>query len=138
MQSKRRPMRLLTWAMVLCLMLTSTGCSQTHLEDIVGRWVAVDGAVLVFDGSGSFVAQNLKNELFDGYQRPGPTHSGNGTWGLLSGEECVKVVFDALTSTSRVPFVTSMYCSSSLSRLRIYFIVGDPDSHDFYYFEKRS
>src|SRR5262245_49944830 len=120
--------------------LLGTACSAgATAQQIIGSWQSDDGAGFQFDADSSFTASGLRNELFDDFNSTGTSHSGAGKWSFGGGRPCVTATFTDVSSLDRenvLPMDRPLYCSGAGPTLRIYFIIGDPDDHNYYYFHK--
>lgn len=117
--------------------MAACGLSSSSIKeaDVVGTWRGDGGGEITFASDKTFTADGLKNEVFDDYQKPGEPRSGEGVWSLTDFSGCLALTFDRL-SQAKGRTGQPMSCSKQGGSLRIYFIVGDPDDHNFYYFVK--
>jgi hypothetical protein len=127
--------------LVALLLLLVAACDlipgRVEESDVIGTWSSDMGGTINLAKDGSFGADGLKNDYFDNYQRAGDPRSGSGTWSLLDSDSCLLLTFDKL-SRSEGKGQYGMRCIGSGSSIKLYFIIGDPDDHNFYYFTKGS
>ena len=130
-------------AVLAALVLLASGCDifpgKVERADVIGKWTSDASGTLNFAEDGSFNANGLKNEVFDSYDKPGEARSGSGEWSLLDSDGCILLAFDELSgSKSKGRSLYRMSCTGTGASARLYFVIGDPDDHNFYYFTKDS
>jgi hypothetical protein len=76
------------------------GClrSSATKSEIVGTWSNTDGAVIIFEDGGRFIAQNLPHRVVFHEEGSEDRLSGEGNWSLKEGDmgSEVELVFDRI------------------------------------------
>ena len=89
----------------------------------------------MLSANGTFTATDLKNEPFDDYGRPGPHHSGSGTWYVH--DRSVSLDFDVLSGfTGGVDAQNALTVVGSGKHAELDFQIGDPDDPTHYVFTR--
>lgn len=125
--------------MLAAAVVLSAGCNvaaelpAVEREQLIGTWVSIDGAELIFAESGRFSAENIPpNSGIGERSRP---FSDRGKW---------KFHDPAPLSPARIElsfesqsFSAVVFAQGRGRSLRVYYIKGDPDDHNHYNFKKK-
>jgi hypothetical protein len=99
------------------------------VEDLAGRYVTTRGAQLVFNASGTFIAQDITIE----FDNEPMTLAGTGTWSLLPKDDGLG---DIDLGFDEARFSTYLLISGNRTKPWLYWYIGDPDSCQIQRFDR--
>lgn len=142
-------MRLLYYVL-LFLSIMIINCKSDHAsnEDINGKWISKDGAILYFYKDDKFVAEKLPSLIFYEWDTINKEFNASGTWKLQTdkmkstGYNTIILNFNSTTLDKTDIFQIELmlegggFFSDKRPWKSIFFSVGDPDNGNTYDFIK--